>query len=637
MSIRTRLILAFTICLCLACASIATLAFTLTKSSADESFQALATSQLERVEERINTFLEPGVMSVKYLSGLDLVRESKGRLTSYLETTETTTLFYENYTPYEQRIYDEFIRVHNTNANFGLVFMSNADGQFTQAPEGHILFSGYDPRQRPWYLEAMADPADVTVTSPYLTTDGGMACSIVSKTYDPSGKFLGLLVVDYSLQSITSDLSERRILETGYLVVFDTNGQIIADGRHPEFLALAPEEYPELRKHMASSGDGVLNYRDDEDGEQFVVIHQTVSPDWTLAVVFDNEEVMASSYAVLRTILSTSALAFIVALFVVIMLARSIVRPLEELIEAATIISSGEYDASEKVRLSLRQKLSVTGQGESKRLSESLQTMLTVMQERMEAEKERIGAELRVATKIQASMLPSIFPAFPEKEEFDIFATMAPAKEVGGDFYDFYMVDENKLCLVIADVSGKGVPAALFMVITKTIIKNNAFLGKSPKEIFDAVNVQLCENNSENMFVTAFMGIYELDSGKFTYVNAGHNLPLVKKTGGNFEWLKSKSCFVLAGLDTIKYVEQEITLHEGDEIYFYTDGVTEALNLKDELFSDARLLDKLNEHKDLPLPELLDKIRAEIDQFADGAEQADDITMMAFKIKLGAK
>lgn len=247
------------------------------------------------------------------------------------------------------------------------------------------------------------------------------------------------------------------------------------------------------------------------------------------------------------------------------------------------------------------------------------------------AEKERIGTELEIATQIQASMLPCIFPPFPDHKEIDIFAAMTPAKEVGGDFYDFFFTDENTLALVIADVSGKGVPSALFMVIAKTLIKNNAALGKSPREVFEAVNNILCENNEACMFVTAFMGYLDLRSREFTYVNAGHNPPLVTSSGA-FKFLTNKPEGVLAFIEDRTYEEYKITLAAGDALYLYTDGVTEATNNNFELFSDARLLEKANLYAGLPARGLIESLESEVHSFADGAEQSDDITMLALRL-----
>lgn len=247
-------------------------------------------------------------------------------------------------------------------------------------------------------------------------------------------------------------------------------------------------------------------------------------------------------------------------------------------------------------------------------------------------EKERISAELNVATEIQTSMLPSIFPDFADRAEFEIYATMQPAKEVGGDFYDFFAIDDDHLAVVIADVSGKGVPAALFMVIAKTLIKNHTQAGFTPVEIFTLVNAQLCENNEVGMFVTAFMGVYEISTHHFTGVNAGHNPPLLKKADGSFEYLKLHTGFVLGGMEEIKYQQFEMQLANGDELFLYTDGVTEATNDKDELYGEERLLAILNNNTELNTDKLLSRIKKDIDSFVHGAPQFDDITMVAFKI-----
>ena len=249
------------------------------------------------------------------------------------------------------------------------------------------------------------------------------------------------------------------------------------------------------------------------------------------------------------------------------------------------------------------------------------------------AEKERINTELNVAKKIQEDMLPRKFPAFPERDEFDVYAMNVPAKEVGGDFYDFFLIDESHLAIVIADVSGKGVPAALFMVVAKTLIKNYAQLGKSPAEVFTAVNNQLCEGNDENMFVTAWMGILEIETGKFTYVNAGHNPPLIKHSGKDYNWLKSKPGFVLAGMEDIQYHQNAIALEPGDMVYLYTDGVTEASNVNDELFGDSRLLQIMNNKMDIGLKDLIAYVKEKVDTFAGEREQFDDITMLVMEYK----
>lgn len=243
-------------------------------------------------------------------------------------------------------------------------------------------------------------------------------------------------------------------------------------------------------------------------------------------------------------------------------------------------------------------------------------------------ERQRISTELDVATRIQADMLPCIFPAFPERPEFDIYATMNPAKEVGGDFYDFFMVDETHLAIVIADVSGKGVPAALFMVIGKTLIsdhtKPNVDLGK----VFTDVNELLCKSNSEGLFITAFEGVLDLATGEFCFVNAGHEMPFIARSGGVYEPHKLRAGFVLAGMEGMQYQSGSIRLAPGDKIFQYTDGVTEATNAAQELYGMERLTDVLVRNTDKPPVELLPIIKADIDAFVGEAPQFDDITML---------
>ncbi|MBQ3864744.1 MAG: PP2C family protein-serine/threonine phosphatase [Clostridia bacterium] len=240
----------------------------------------------------------------------------------------------------------------------------------------------------------------------------------------------------------------------------------------------------------------------------------------------------------------------------------------------------------------------------------------------------RIESELNLATRIQAAMLPNIFPAFPEREDFDIYASMTPAKEVGGDFYDFFLIDENHLGLVMADVSGKGVPAALFMMACKIILKNYAMNQKTPAEILSEVNEQICKNNPEDMFVTAWLGVLDLRTHIMTASNAGHLYPVLKKPDGPFELLKDRHGFVLGGMNGIRYQEYQIPTAPGTKLFLYTDGVTEAANADHELYTEVRLLDALNRSASQSPQEILACVGEDVRTFVGEAEQFDDLTMM---------
>ncbi len=240
--------------------------------------------------------------------------------------------------------------------------------------------------------------------------------------------------------------------------------------------------------------------------------------------------------------------------------------------------------------------------------------------------------ELSMATQIQKAMLPSVFPPFPERKEFDIYASMDAAKEVGGDFYDFFLIDDDHLCLVIADVSGKGIPAALYMMISKTILKNYAKLGFGAGEILTKTNETLCSGNKTDMFVTTWVGILEISSGKMTCANAGHEYPAICKDG-EFSLYKDKHGFVLGGMDGIKYREYEILLNKGDKIFLYTDGVAEATKKDKSMFGLERMLDALNENASLPPKEILNTVHIAVDNFVNNSEQFDDITMLCMEYK----
>lgn len=268
-------------------------------------------------------------------------------------------------------------------------------------------------------------------------------------------------------------------------------------------------------------------------------------------------------------------------------------------------------------------------------LSDDINSTVVTLKHYIAEAAARIDRELEFARSIQHSAIPSVFPPYPGHSEFDIYATMDTAKEVGGDFYDFYFVGENRLGFLIADVSGKGIPAAMFMMTAKTIIKGYAESGKPVDEVFTTANEKLCESNDAGMFVTAWMGVLDTVTGKVEFANAGHNPPLVRHAGGGFEYLRSKPCFILAGMDGIKYRKNEFTLAPGDEIYLYTDGVTEATDSENNLYGEERLLALLNSMGDLPGEEICRAVKADIDAFVGDAPQFDDITMLYLKYNGG--
>ena len=252
---------------------------------------------------------------------------------------------------------------------------------------------------------------------------------------------------------------------------------------------------------------------------------------------------------------------------------------------------------------------------------------------RITAEKEHMAAELNVARKIQSGMLPNLFPPFPEKKSIDLFASMNPAREVGGDFYDFFLVDEDHLAMVIADVSGKGIPAALFMMVSDILIRTEVKHGTHPAEALTRVNDRLCSSNRAEMFVTTWLGILELSSGRLQAANAGHEYPAIMRAGGEYELYRDPHGLVLGGLEGIVYRDYEVQLKKGDCIFVYTDGVTEAADKDNRQFGTDRMLQALNKEKDKNADKVLSRVLADIRKFVGKAPQFDDITMMCLKYK----
>lgn len=312
---------------------------------------------------------------------------------------------------------------------------------------------------------------------------------------------------------------------------------------------------------------------------------------------------------------------------------KILIRPLSTLHHAAMGLVANEMEHLDEF------KVEVNTGDEVQDLAQSFQYMVGALNEyiqnlsRVTAEKERIGAELDVARHIQASMLPCIFPAFPERHEFDIHASMTPAKEVGGDFYDFFLVDDDHLAMIMADVSGKGVPAALFMMISKTLLKSATQSGLSPKAVLEKVNNQLCENNDAEMFVTVWLGILEISTGKMKCANAGHEYPAIMRKGGDFALYKDKHGFVLAGMENARYREYELELGAGDRLFVYTDGVPEATNASADLYGTDRMIAALNQNPGCSCRQLLEALHQDVDTFVGQAPQFDDITMLCIEMK----
>ena len=358
----------------------------------------------------------------------------------------------------------------------------------------------------------------------------------------------------------------------------------------------------------------------------------------TVGVDIDMNQVMADRNHFRYRMINFSFFITVLTVIIGIMLVRKYaVKPIEQLTEGAKAFSDEEEGYSKESVISM----DIHSGDEIETLYNETRIMQLKILDyvanitKITAEKERISAELNVATQIQADMLPRIFPPFPERNEFDLFASMNPAKEVGGDFYDFFMIDDDHLGLVMADVSGKGVPAALFMVIAKTLIKNRALSGNysGPGEVLADANNQLCDGNEAELFVTVWFGILTISTGHVIFASGGHEYPAFYRLEEGFRIEKDKHGMPLATMEGLKFRETETDLKPGERLFLYTDGVTEATNGDQELFGEKRMIESLQRHSEDSIEDMLSNVRKDIDAFVGDAPQFDDLTMLGIVYK----
>lgn len=526
-----------------------------------------------------------------------------------------------------------------------------------------------DYSSRPWYQKAVQTKG-LVFSDVFLDAQGrGLSISCAMPYYNASGEMAGVVGEGVTLQTVNHFVETAKFGATGFAFVMDDEtGRILFSSKESGDLSIEKDSDLKNAPSLFDSQDATLataaknmrdNVKSDDDvlvqidGKSYYLAYESLeNADWSLGIAVSEDEVKAPAKTN-REIIQKSTDGFVEALndsikliiifmlviFAVLMslvplagnkVADMFTKPLHVLTEGVRDIASGNWD----------KKIEVDTENEIKHLAVCFNAMTDELKRYTEnltkvtAEKERIATELNVATDIQVSMLPHEFDF--GRKDFELYATMNAAKEVGGDFYDFYLLDDNHLVITMADVSGKGVPAALFMVIAKTILKNFAMTMSTPDDfaaVMTCANNQLCQNNDAMMFVTVFMGMLDLKTGEFVYVNGGHNPPVIYHSAENkCDYLKVRKNFVLGGMEDMNYIQEKTTLQRGDMIYLYTDGVTEALNNEKELYGEERLLNCLNSvDKNISVAEILKIVRADVNKHVDGAEQSDDITMLAVK------
>ena len=427
------------------------------------------------------------------------------------------------------------------------------------------------------------------------------------------------------LNEFVIDVTKNRHVGTGgFVAVCDDSLHMVIDneyaGLHISSIGIVPPEEMEAgRTATALYTADIIDGKTDLSAE-FLYVFKFVEG-YCIIAAMPQAEAMFMRDASLYTSIFMQVLIFAALfVFIYVLIKRVIINNLKKINDTLGQITQGDLNATVDVR----------SNEEFASLSDDINSTVSTLKQYIAEAAARIDKELEYAKQIQLSALPT---NFPDGNDYNLYATMMAAKEVGGDFYDFYKLSDNTVAFLAADVSGKGIPAAMFMMTAKTIIKDLAERGLAVNEIFTQANEKLCENNESGMFVTAWMGILDLTTGLVKFSNAGHNPPLLKRADGSFEYLKTRAGFVLAGMEGVRYRPGEITLNPGDRLFLYTDGVPEATNVDNKLYGEDRLLTFMNQNSTMEATSLLPALKANIDEFVGEAPQFDDITMLMFDYK----
>mgnify|MGYP001851840879 FL=1 len=485
--------------------------------------------------------------------------------------------------------------------------------------EGFDMASG---EQSATFLALLGEKDELVQSYQPISADNGTYMKYAGAALEDGG----FVQVGYNAERFRRDIDSqvigatrnRHVGENGYMIIAADDWTIVSD--------------PHGKEREDLSGTGIwidrntmpVNERFESTvyGEESYCIYTETEGYYIIAVEPVSEVLFSRDLSVFVTVFMEIIIFAVLFILVYLLIKKLVVENIHKINHSLSEITGGNLNVSVDVRTN----------EEFVSLSDDINSTVVTLKGYIAEAAARIDKELETAKIIQSSTLPSVFPPYPDRSDFDIFAMMDTAKEVGGDFYDFYLLDEDRLAFLIADVSGKGITAAMFMMNAKTLIKSYADKETDVAEILTKANRALCEGNDAEMFVTCWMGILSFTTHTVTFVNAGHNAPLIRRRDGRFEYFRSRHGFVLAGMEEMKYKSGQLKLYPGDEIFLYTDGVTEATDAHNELYGDERLLCALNGMGDTGPEEICRAVREDVDRFVGGAPQFDDITMLHLKL-----
>lgn len=593
-------------------------------------------------------------------------------------TWTAKVIFSEGVRPEDPAIAAKLGLVFNLSEDMiSLMRSYDADALYIGMPEGLHLTVGdsssgwiedgsllhFDPRSRGWYQAAVSAGQTVFFDREQDVNTGAYCIECACPVFGPDGSLQAVVGADLYLDDLQQALADLSLEGERYLLV-NQDGRVVPGPQADTFPLSGDDRERDLREAkdslLSQAVSAALQGKEtpvmlgDLSGSSYYLTAAPISSTgWVLLSAFPEENakapismlqegnarIQAESAAAYQSSMDRlhrrfqllTLLVVVLTLCASVILGKRIVKPLNTIVARISELREGnlEFKMEDVYRTGDEvEELAESFAALSHKTVEYVDTVKKVT-----AEKERIGTELSLATRIQAAMLPHIFPAFPDRKEFDIYASMDPAREVGGDFYDYFLIDPDHLGIVIADVSGKGVPAALFMMACKIILQSVAMMGKSPAEILTRTNNAVCSTNDAEMFVTVWLGILDLKTGRLTAASAGHEYPMVKQPNGRFELFRDKHGFVIGGMEGVRYQEYELQMEPGSKLFVYTDGVPEATNADEEPFGTTRLQDALNVCPDASPADVLKNVRAAVDSFVRDAEQFDDLTMLCVEYR----
>ena len=487
----------------------------------------------------------------------------------------------------------------------------------------------YNYFQWDWY-RLPRDAGHALWTEPYFDDGGGNTVMITySVPFRRDDVFWGIATIDIAMTQLIAETESIRVGQTGYAFIVSQQGRFVACPDRTKIMrAMVQETNPVLGQRMMAGEEGFRRTAEPMQGRPAWIAYAPIqNGELSLAIVFPESEALGEARE-LRNELLAIGLVGLAGLFVALVLvARSVSKPITQLAAAAQQVAQGD----------LEQRLSVKAPTvEVANLTNAFNKMTRDLQMRMQelryttTVKERFEGELTAARNIQMSLVPKRFPAFPERTEFDVHALLRPAREVGGDFYDFYFLDEDRLCFLIGDVSGKGIPAALFMAVTKTLLKASSSRGLPLAEMMAQVNDELGEQSDSGMFVSLLFAVLEVKTGALTFCNAGHPPPFLLSAAGVAP-LEAAKNVALGAMPGLAYHATTAQLAPGDTLFFYTDGVTEALDRSDHFYGPARLQITLQEVAGLGVEKITRGVVADVRTFCGEREQSDDISVMSLR------